>query len=149
MTLENDSPSLDQKLAYLGLRLSLGTSILIHGQGRIFGSGVDAFASKTTSEFADTPLPSPLVHTFLAVLPFAEIVLGSLIVVGRCTRWALTLGGLLIAALIFGTSLRSDWPTVGIQLIYAIIYYFLLSHREANAFSVDGLIGRSGRIAGA
>lgn len=143
MTPDNSSLSLDRRLAYLMFRLSLGMTILIHGVVRIFGSGVDEFASKTTSLFAGTPLPAPLVHAFLTVLPFAEFILGGLIVLGLFTRWALTLGGLLTAALIFGTSLRSDWPTVGIQLTYSIAYYFLLLHRSDNGFSIDSLIGRN------
>jgi hypothetical protein len=47
----------------------------------------------------------------------------------------------LITALIFGTALRRDWTTVGIQIIYAITYYLLLLNRADNAFSVDALFG--------
>ena len=53
------------------------------------------------------------------------------------------LGGLLIAALVFGTALRGDWTTVGIQMIYAIIYYLLLRNLADNYFSVDTLLTRS------
>jgi thiosulfate dehydrogenase (quinone) large subunit len=139
----NGSINLDRKLAYLVFRLSLGINVLIHGSSRIFGPGAEAFASKTAAIFAGTPLPSALVHAFLTVLPFAEFILGILIVAGLFTRWALTLGGLLIAVLIFGTALRSDWPTVGIQMIYSITYYFLLLNRADNAFSLDALFHRS------
>ena len=83
-----------------------------------------------------------MAHVFLTILPFAEFILGALIVAGLFTRWALTLGGLLITVLILGTALRSDWPTVGIQTIYSITYYFLLLHRADNGFSPDGLFGR-------
>jgi thiosulfate dehydrogenase [quinone] large subunit len=113
--------------------------MLIHGLGRFLGPGVEEFSSKTTIDFAATPLPAGLVHAFLTVLPFAEFILGSLITLGLFTRWALTLGGLLITALIFGTGLRRDWTTVGIQVIYAITYYLLLLNRADNAFSVDAL----------
>jgi uncharacterized membrane protein YphA (DoxX/SURF4 family) len=81
-----------------------------------------------------------LVHAFLTVLPFAEFILGGLITLGLFTRWALTLGGLLITALIFATALRSDWTTAGIQIIYAITYYLLLLNHAANAFSLDALL---------
>jgi len=117
----------------------LGINILIHGSSRIFGSGADAFALKTASEFAGAALPHGLVQAFLTALPFAEFVLGVLITVGLLTRWALMLGGLLITALIFGTALRSDWTTVGIQMIYSITYYFLLANRVENCFSLDSL----------
>jgi thiosulfate dehydrogenase (quinone) large subunit len=141
MTPENSS-ALDRKLAYVVFRLSLGINVLVHGAGRIFGPGVEAFASKTASLFAGAPLAPGLVYAFLMVLPFVEFILGVLIVTGLFSRWALTLGGLLITALIFGTALCGDWPTVGIQMIYAITYYFLLLHRSDNGFSLDALFGR-------
>lgn len=139
MTAES-SAHLDRKLAYVVFRLSLGINLLIHGASRFLGPGVDAFSTKTTTEFAGTPLPAGLVHAFLTVLPFAEFILGGLVTLGLFTRWALTLGGLLITALIFGTALRSDWTTVGIQMIYAITYYLLLLNRADNAFSLDALL---------
>jgi len=86
----------DRKLAYGVFRLTLGINILIHGVGRIFGPGTGSFAAKTANEFADTPLPQGLIHVFLMVLPFLETILGTFITLGLLTRWALTLGGLLI-----------------------------------------------------
>lgn len=136
------SNSTDQRLAYAVFRFTLGINILVHGVGRLLGAGVGTFATKTSSEFAGTPLPPGLVHIFLVVLPFAETILGALITVGLLTRWALTVGGLLITALLFGTALRSDWPTVGIQMIYAITYYLLLKNIADNRLSIDTLLGR-------
>ncbi len=134
-----DSLTLDRQLAYLVFRLTLGINILVHGAGRIFGPGAEAFASTTAAEFSKTALPSGMVHAFLIVLPFAEVVLGALLTLGLFTRWTLTLGGLMITALVFGTAMRSDWTTVGVQMIYAITYYLLLLHRSANRFSLDAL----------
>ncbi len=132
--------TLDRQLAYAVFRLTLGINILVHGAGRIFGPGAEAFASTTAVEFSKTALPSGMVHAFLIVVPFAELVLGVLTTLGLFTRWALTLGGLLIAALVFGTAMRSDWNTVGVQMIYAIAYYLLLVNRGSNRFSVDALL---------
>jgi thiosulfate dehydrogenase [quinone] large subunit len=142
VTPENSSVYLDRKLAYALFRLSLGTNVLMHGAARIFGPRAEAFASKTASLFSGTPLPPGPVHAFLVVLPFVEFTLGGLIAAGLFTLWALTLGSLLIVSLIFGTALRSDWPTIGIQMIYSITYYFLLLHRADNGFSLDTLFGR-------
>jgi thiosulfate dehydrogenase [quinone] large subunit len=139
MTPITDSNALDRQLAYAVFRLTLGINILVHGAGRIFGPGAEAFASTTAAEFSKTPLPAGMVHAFLIVVPFAEVVLGVLTTVGLFTRWALTLGGLLIAALVFGTAMRSDWNTVGVQMIYAITYYLLLVNRSDNRFSLDAL----------
>ncbi len=135
-----DSTTLDRQLAYLVFRLTLGINILVHGAGRIFGPGAEAFATTTAAEFSKTPLPAGMVHAFLFVLPFVELVLGALTVLGLFTRWTLTLGGLMITVLVFGTAMRSDWNTVGVQMIYAITYYFLLVHRSSNRFSLDALL---------
>ncbi len=137
-----DSNALDRQLAYGIFRLTLGINILVHGAGRIFGPGADAFAATTAVEFAKTPLPAGMVHAFLLMVPFAELVLGALTAFGLFTRWSLALGGLLITVLVFGTAMRSDWNTVGVQMIYAITYYFLLVHRSSNRFSLDGLMER-------
>jgi thiosulfate dehydrogenase (quinone) large subunit len=136
------SSPLDGRLAYGVLRFTFGINILIHGVGRLFGAGAAGFTAKTSNEFAGAPLPHGVVHAFLIVVPFAEAILGVLLILGLFTRWTLTLGGLLIAALVFGTSLRSDWNTVGIQMIYAIIYYLLLKNLADNYFSVDTLLAR-------
>jgi thiosulfate dehydrogenase [quinone] large subunit len=132
--------TLDRQLAYGIFRLTLGINILVHGAGRIFGPGADSFATTTAVEFAKTPLPAGMVHAFLFTVPFAELVLGVLTTLGLFTRWALALGGLLITVLVFGTAMRSDWNTVGVQMIYAITYYFLLAHRSSNRFSLDELL---------
>jgi thiosulfate dehydrogenase (quinone) large subunit len=62
-------------------------------------------------------------------------------------RLALIGGGLLIIVLVFGTALRSDWDTLGIQMIYAAIYYLLLAARTDDRFSIDHLCRKnSGRL---
>ena len=139
MTPITNSTTLDRQLAYVVFRLTLGINILVHGAGRIFGPGAEAFASTTAAEFSKTALPAGMVYAFLIVLPFAELVLGALTTLGLFTRWVLTLSGLLIAALVFGTAMRSDWTTVGVQMIYAITYYLLLVNRSHNRFSLDAL----------
>ena len=136
----SNSSSVDRWLAYGVFRFTLGINILIHGVDRVFGVGARGFAAKTSSEFAGTALPHVLVYGFLIFLPFAEVVLGALMIFGLLTRWTLTLGGLLIAVLVFGTALRSDWSTAGVQMVYAITYYFLLKNLDDNYLSVDALL---------
>jgi thiosulfate dehydrogenase [quinone] large subunit len=131
--------TVDAEIGYFLLRISLGINILVHGLVRIFGPGAGHFAASTSAEFTGTFLPSALTHLFLLVLPFAEAVLGLLILLGLFTRFALAAGALVISALIFGTALRSDWNTVGIQMIYALTYYLLLLHRRYDRFSIDRL----------
>jgi thiosulfate dehydrogenase [quinone] large subunit len=126
---------LDRRLAYLLLRLTLGINMLLHGAVRLPALG--AFAAGMVQQFADTLLPAMAVRLFGLVLPFMETAIGLLLIVGLWTRWTLIAGGLLIAALVFGTALRSDWETLSIQMLYAIIYYLLLAERTSDYFSLD------------
>ena len=129
-----------KKQAYALLRLTMGVDMLLHGLTRI-GSGVDGFASTVTKEFQATMLPASLVHGFAFLLPFVEGLLGLFLILGLFTRGALILGSLLMVALIFGTALRSEWNTVGLQLLYALIYSLLLANLEHNGYAIDALRG--------
>ena len=139
MNQQRPADELDHELAYAIFRLTLGVNILIHGVTRII-TGVEKFASETTVQFAQTPLSPALTHFFLVTLPFVETGIGALLVLGLWTRWALAVGGLLITALVFGTALRGDWNTVGVQMIYAVAYYLLLACRRHNYYSFDTII---------
>lgn len=93
-------------------------------------------------QFADTPLPATIVRPFALSLVFVEAIDGPLLLLGLWTRWTLVLGTLLMASLVFGTALRSDWNTLAIQMLYASIYSALIATREYNSFSIDALIQR-------
>ena len=95
---------LDRRLAYLLLRLTLGLNILLHGAVRLPALG--AFAEGMVRQLTDTPLPAVAVRLFGLVLPFLEAAIGLLLTIGLWTRRALVAGGLLVAALVFGTALR-------------------------------------------
>ncbi len=133
----------NRTVAFVAFRLVLGTNFFFHGLARMLGGGVEGFASGTTKAFAGTPLPPGLVHAFLAVLPYVELILGVLIFFGLFTRWALVIAQLLIAGLIFGTSMRSDWVTVSIQMIYAVALYLALANLDDNCCSLDKLFGKN------
>jgi len=82
------------------------------------------------------------VRPFALVLVFVETIVGLLVLLGLCTREALVVGSGAMAALIFGTALRSDWNTLAIQLLYAAIYAALLAARGCNVYSLDALLRR-------
>lgn len=136
----------DGQSAYAIFRLAMGVNIFIHGVVRIGGSGVHDFASKTAQSFLPTFLPGWSVFAFLIVLPFAEATLGALMALGLFTKWSLIAGNLLMVLLILGTALRSDWTTLGVQMIYSIAYYLLLSHINRNRLSLDALLFRKGSL---
>ncbi|QRK07157.1 DoxX family membrane protein [Archangium violaceum] len=123
------------------LRLSLGINILGHGLVRIGNPG--AFADALVQLFANTWIPSPLVRLFALLLPFIELVLGVLLTLGLLTRAALFTGGLVMVSLVFGTALRSDWETLGLQMIYAALYSALMATAHLNRLSLDARWART------
>jgi thiosulfate dehydrogenase (quinone) large subunit len=131
---------LDRKMAYLMLRFTLGLSILMHGLVRL--PHLTAFADGMVKLFRETLLPAIIVRPFALSLVFVEATVGLLILLGLCTRWVLLVGTLLMASLVFGTALQSDWNTLAIQMLYASIYTALIAARQYNAYSVDALIQR-------
>jgi thiosulfate dehydrogenase [quinone] large subunit len=139
-----DQTGNDFALAYALLRITLGINIAIHGISRIV-AGPAAFVATLTKQFAGTPLPHFAVQGFAYALPWAEALIGLLLLFGAFTRGALIAGALLIAVLTFGSTLHQDWDVAGLQLIYAVVYFLLLALLRHNALSVDGLLSRRGR----
>lgn len=125
-------------LGYTTLRLAIGMSMLIHGVARF--PKMAAFTQQTVKMFADSPLPPSVVNAFAHIIPFVEFAIGVSVVLGLATRWGLTLGGLWMVVLIFGSTLIEKYDVVGIQLIYSLIFFQLLLQLEHNAFSLDALI---------
>jgi thiosulfate dehydrogenase [quinone] large subunit len=131
----------DKTLAYGLLRIVLGINIAVHGISRLL-SGPRTFAVSLVPQFAHTPLPSWSVYLFALSLPWVETLVGVGVLLGVTTQWWYVAGLLEIAALTFGTTLRQDWESAGLQLTYAFIYAALLATREYNTLSIDGLMGK-------
>jgi thiosulfate dehydrogenase [quinone] large subunit len=136
--------STGRELAYLFLRLTLGVNILMHGLARIL-AGLSPFAAGMVKQFASTSVPPTFVHAFAIALPWSELFIGILILLGLWTRTALVLGALEIVVLTFGISLTQNWSVAGLQLIYAVVYALLLASAEYNRWSFDGWRDRSSR----
>jgi thiosulfate dehydrogenase [quinone] large subunit len=129
----------DVALAYLLLRATIGLNIFIHGASRIL-AGVSSFANSLVPMFQKTLLPAWSVHWFGLALPWVETILGFLVLAGLRTRFALIGGSVFIFVLTFGSTLRQDWESAGLQLIYASIYAALLAFRDKNVYSLDALL---------
>lgn len=130
-------------LGYATLRLAIGMSMLIHGVGRF--PKMSVFAHHVVKQFNGSILPPSFANGFAHITPFVECIIGISVLFGLFTRWGLTLGGLWMVILIFGSTLIAQYNIVGIQLIYSLIFYHLLMNLEFNAISVDGLLSRRKR----
>lgn len=131
----------NKALAYAVLRLALGVNICGHGAFRIL-SGVGAFAHGMVVGMDKGPLPHALSLGFGYCIPWIELVLGALLVMGFLTRMALVAGGLFIVVLTFGTTSIQNWQGAGGQLLYSLAFFVLLWCFDANSISVDTLMQR-------
>jgi thiosulfate dehydrogenase [quinone] large subunit len=127
----------NRETAYALLRVTVGVMFLFFGVGKFLG-GVGNFAGGTTQHFAGK-LPSVLVTPFAYTLPFAEVILGALILLGLFNVFALSLSGLLLVALTFGTVMLGDPPTVAHNVQYALVNFALLFFADYNGYSLDRL----------
>jgi thiosulfate dehydrogenase (quinone) large subunit len=134
------NPQIHKALAYGTFRFALGIVELMHGLVRL--PILAGFAADMAKQFGGTILPGWFVYGFGSVLPFLEGLIGLALILGVLTRWALVAASLLMSILIFGTSLRADWATVGIQMIYVIAFFVALFFVEHNHYSVDRIIRR-------
>jgi thiosulfate dehydrogenase [quinone] large subunit len=139
MTEEMDLWSRSVPLSYGVLRIALGLNICMHGIVR-WGAGLRGFAESLLAMFQKTPLPTWSVYSFGYLLPIVEATVGACVLFGFQTRRALISGSVLMLILTFGSTLREDWPTVGIQLTYSVVYSLLLAGIRFNSYSVDRLI---------
>lgn len=128
----------DGEAGYALLRVTLGLNILLHGVTRLV-SGPSAFADSLVKAFTGSLMPEVLVRPFALGLPFAETLVGALLLVGLLTRQVLAAGGLLMLALVFGTALRGEWETLGVQMLYVGLYSALLGTARFNKLSLDRL----------
>jgi thiosulfate dehydrogenase [quinone] large subunit len=128
----------DRALARALLRVTFGVNLVVHGLVRV--PKLILFADGMARDFGATFLPWRLVHAFALVLPFAEAVIGALLLVGLWQRLALAAGALLMLVLVFGTALLQRWDTLTQQMLYAFLYAALLATQSWDRWSVDAAL---------
>ena len=121
----NDSKQTTIQLAYLILRLTMGVNMFTHGVARLLD--LEKFNMWMIGQFSNTILPEFLVSLSSYMIPFAELIIGVLLILGLFTSRALLLGALLITVLVFGSGLQENWNVMSSQMIYAI-FFFILSY---------------------
>ena len=142
MSEELEPRNRDITRAYVLLRVTLGLNIFLHGVVR-WTKGLHSFAESLVPLFAKTPLPPWSVFDFGYVIPILEAIVGAAVLFGLQTRRALQAGSILMLVLMFGSSLREDWSTVGIQLTYSVVYCILIAGVRFDGFGIDRLKGSS------
>ncbi len=126
------------------LRLALGALFFMAGLGKFLApGGALAVSQKLMDGFADTYLPASLTWAFLRTLPYVEISLGAILVIGLFTRECLIICGLLLLSLAFGMMVKGEHAVVAQNLNYVFMAAIALwlSGRD-NRYSLDCLIWR-------
>ena len=127
-----------QRTAYTLLRMTMGVNFLGHGLVRF--SKLDAFRDWMVGAFQNSILPSFAVTAWGSVLPFLEFGIGLLLILGLFTYRASIAGALVIITLILGSTLIENWEWVGMQMIYGLFFYFLISKVENDVFSLSNIL---------
>ncbi|BAP31676.1 uncharacterized protein CHSO_2639 [Chryseobacterium sp. StRB126] len=126
---------MNKNIAYLFLRLSMGINFFGHGLVRL--TKLNDFADGMTKSFEKSWLPQLFVQMFSTTLPFLEFIIGLLLIIGFKTRIAAMAGASLIILLLFGSSTVENWEAMGIQMIYAGLFYLLILRMDDNVLSLD------------
>ncbi len=125
-----------KRLAYALLRIALGVNFLGHGFFRIL-AGVGGFAVTTADHMSKSPIPHAVNLAFAYAIPFLELALGVLLILGLATRLSLAVGALFMMMLTVGVTSNQQWDVAGQQLLYSLIFFVLLFLLEHNGFAVD------------
>ena len=125
---------------YLMARLPIAVSMLGHGLDRI--PKIQAFSDHLASQFSKSILPLKFVGSFGTALPFLELGIGMLLLLGLFMRFTCVVGLITMLALIFGSCLLEQWDNVLFQMLYSLYFVMLYYYAFYNRYSFDSLMSR-------
>ena len=118
--------------SFFFIRLPLAVSMLGHGLVRL--PKLETFSNWMVSAMEKSFLPQALVLPFSYVLPFAEAIIGLLLLIGFRLQWTLWAGLILMSLLILGSCSIENWDAVGVQLIHSVYFVIILVLAEQNFY---------------
>ncbi len=128
----------NMQIGYFFMRIMLGVNLFFHGFMRIIQTGgVAVWEQPMATTFEETFLPMALVHAFLYMIPYIEVLLGAMTLLGLYTRWALLVGVSFYVILMFGHTVRQNWAGVHIIMHYGFYYWVLLVLLGQNWLALD------------
>ena len=103
------------------LRVSLGMLLLVAGLDKFIGGLAEARAG-IEGMFAKSWLPPALYVPFIVSIPYAEVILGGLIILGLFRHFFLWLGSLYMLALAFGVMVIGNWDITFRNVVYVGLF---------------------------
>jgi putative oxidoreductase len=139
-------PSAAVSLGLLALRVPMGVYFILAGWYKVRTLGVAKFV-ESQSEVAARYMPEKFAHMYLNALPYAEIALGVMLVVGLLTRFVgLVMTLLLVSFTIAVTKVYHETLPFQPNVIYIGVALAILLCGPGR-FSVDGILfGRRRRV---
>ncbi|MDO6602620.1 MauE/DoxX family redox-associated membrane protein [Arenibacter palladensis] len=125
----------NKALAIHLFRISFGINYFFHGIVRI--PNLDKFVAGMQSTFQDTLLPGFLVTPLAYAIPFAEIIIGLLLLLNKFTRETLIATFILMNILVIGSSFAQKWDLVGLQSTYIGFLFLLLYFMNDNQTTIQ------------
>jgi thiosulfate dehydrogenase (quinone) large subunit len=117
-------------------RWALGLLLFYGGLGKLMG-GVSGFVTGyLATQFAKTFLPPVLISIYGYILPFVELTLGFLLILGLLRNYTLLLSGLTFISLAFGQMLLQKHEVVATIFIYIAINATLLFLDEYDSWVI-------------
>lgn len=113
----------DFKTAFFFLRLPIAISLLGHGLVRI--PKLHTFSEWMVTTMEKSMIPKLVIVPFGYVLPFAEAILGILLLINFKTKYTLYSALVLMSILIFGSCSIENWSAIEAQLLHSFYLFGL------------------------
>ncbi|MCG9792792.1 DoxX family membrane protein [Flavobacterium algicola] len=131
---------MQNKLAFLIVRIGLGISMFGHGLVRL--PKLETFSQGMLKTFENSMLPEFLTLPFSYALPIFEFLFGLLLLLGLYTRVAAVVLSAVLISLIFGSTLVENWNAINAQLIHLGFAAYIIYNLKDNSFAVDSKMNK-------
>lgn len=139
----------DKTLVFLLLRFYFGIFWVLEFFGKVFDQAsrtiawrnMSVWAAHTTEWFVkETPLPAWSVAPYNLCLPYLELLIGLLLLIGLRTREVLVFSFLLMVSLNVGMLLIYKHDVVALNTVYLALILLALRGERHNRWTVDGFL---------
>ena len=124
----------NRELGFLVARIGLGVNLFFHGVVRT--PILAGFVQTMETKFAESMLPIFLVRPMAYAIPFIELVVGLMLILGIATRYALLGAALQMLVLIIGCCFVQDWGPINSQMFLLALAAFLIANLDLNRWTI-------------
>jgi len=127
----------NKALAIHLMRISFGINYFFHGLVRL--PNLNKFVLHMEEIFINSLIPNFLITPVAYAIPFAEIIIGVLLILNKYTRETIVATFILMNILIIGCCFAQKWDNVGSQTFYLGFLFILLFFIEDKKWNQQSL----------